>query len=83
MQIFLIPFFFADPKYPDEYEITAYEESYDPERTMLCGLVRSSAYISPEGRVLMSAIMTGMKIQKKYPAMPEKSFSECISLLST
>ena len=79
MQIFLMPFFFADPKYPDEYEITAYTEAYDPEGTLLCGLARSSAYISPEGRVLMSAILAGMEIQKDYPALSEKSFSECVS----
>lgn len=78
MRIFFTAFFIADPNEPDKYEIIGYNESYDPDETLLCGHARSSAYISPDGRALMCGLMAGIKMQEEYPTMFEKKLSECI-----
>ena len=79
MDIFFTLFFVADRDDPDHYEIIGYTEEYDPEKNLLCPLSRSSANISPEGRVLMCGMMYGMKIEKLFPAMPETHFRDCIN----
>ena len=79
MNIFFTSFFVANKDTPDKYEILSYKEEYNPEKTLLCPLSRSSANISPEGRVLMCGMMYGMKIEKLFPAMPETHFRDCIN----
>ena len=79
MDIFFTSFFIANKSNPDKYEIIGYNEEYDPEKTLLCPSSRSSANISPEGRVLMCGMMYGMKIEKLFPAMPETHFRDCIN----
>ncbi len=63
---------------PDKYKIIGYEEEYNPAKTLLCPLSRSSANISPEGRVLMCGMMIGMEIEKLFPTMPATHFRDCI-----
>lgn len=79
MDIFFTSFFAANRQNPDKYMIISYNEEYDPEETLLCPLSRSSANISPEGRVLMCGMMYGMKIEKFFPAMPETHFRDCVN----
>lgn len=79
MDIFFTLFFAADRRTPDKYQILCYDESYNPEKTLLCPLSRSSANISPEGRVVMCGMMYGTESEKIFPAMPETHFSECIN----
>ena len=76
--IFFTSFFKANPQEPDRYTIIGYNESYNPDETLLCGHARSSAYISPDGRPMMCALLAGIKMQEEYPTMFEKKFSECI-----
>ena len=47
----------TDRKNPDKYQIIGYDELYNSEKILLCPLSRSSANISPEGRVLMCGMM--------------------------
>ena len=79
MGIFFTSFFIANPQEPDKYTIVGYNESYNPDETLLCGHARSSSYISPEGRPLMCGLLAGVKMQDEYPTMFEKKFSECIN----
>ncbi|MBQ7560292.1 MAG: SPASM domain-containing protein [Synergistaceae bacterium] len=79
MDIFFTSFFAADRETPDKYQILCYDESYNPEKILLCPLSRSSANISPEGRVVMCGMMYGTESEKIFPAMPETHFSECIN----
>ena len=72
-------FFAASPQRPDEYRIVGYNESYDPDETLLCGHARSSSYISPDGRALMCGLLAGMKMQEDYPKLSEMNFADCIS----
>lgn len=70
--------FTAKKNEPDKYEIPFYNEEYEPDK-LICDLVRKTAYISPEGRVLICGLCAGLKIQEEFPTLFEKNFSECIS----
>ncbi|MBQ7592904.1 MAG: radical SAM protein [Synergistaceae bacterium] len=63
---------------PDKYRIIGYDEEYNPAKTLLCPPSRSSANISPDGRVLMCGMMIGMQIEKLFPTMPQTHFRDCI-----
>ena len=78
IDIFFTSFFRANKNEPDKYEIIGYKDEYNPQKNLLCPLSRSSANISPEGRVLMCGMMYGMEIEKLFPAMPETHFRDCI-----
>ena len=79
IDIFFTSFFRASKHSPDKYNIIGYSEEYNPEKTLLCPLSRSSANISPEGRVLMCGMMIGMKIEKLFHSMPAAHFKDCIN----
>ncbi len=78
ISIFFTSFFIANPNEPDKYTIIGYNDSYDPDETLLCGHARSTSYISPDGRPMMCGLLAGIKMQEEYPTMFEKKFSECI-----
>ena len=77
--IFLTSFFTTNPDNPDEYTIVGYNDTYNPEDTLLCGHARSSSYISPDGRPLMCGLLAGISLQNNFPSLSDLSFAECIS----
>ncbi len=74
----LMSFIDYDPARPDEYRIIGYHESYDPEETLLCGYIRRSSYISPEGRALMCGLFSSLKMEKGFPKLSEMKLADCI-----
>lgn len=79
MRVFFLSFWYVDPDKPDKYDIAAYEESYDPEKTLLYEYARIAPYISSEGRVLLSSLFARQKIEKEFSSLLEKSFAECVA----
>ena len=70
--------FRANKNESDKYQVPFYVEEYDPDK-LICDLIRRSAYISPEGRVLTCGLCAGLRMQGDFPTLFEKNFSECIS----
>ena len=79
MNIEFTSFFRASKNNPDKYGIVCYKEEYNPLKNILCSAIRNYAYISPDGRVLPCTVYDGFDIRENYPALFEKSFSECVS----
>lgn len=72
-------FFSASPEKPDWYDIPMYKNAKDPTRITMCGHARQVMYISPEGRSLPCLALSGMDVQQKFPLIPEKGVSKCIT----
>lgn len=74
--------FFACRKNSDDYVIP-YKKCFDDEKKMLdslvCSDLRSSIYISPEGKLLPCAPMTGSYIENEMPNIFEKGLSAVLS----
>ena len=63
---------------PDEFHIPIYQRTNNPDEC-ICGPIRSSMYIMPEGRVLPCMPMTGTFVEKKMPFIQEHGLAECIN----
>ena len=74
--------FFAKGKNSDSYVIP-FKKNFDNEHQLLdslvCSDLRSSIYISPEGRLLPCAPMTGSYIEKEMPHILEKSLTDILT----
>lgn len=67
-----------DSNRPDEFHIPIYQKANDPDEC-ICGSIRHSMYIMPEGRVLPCMPMAGTFVEKEMPFIQEHGLAECIN----
>lgn len=74
-------FFFADGRYPLNYQLPMIHNADNPLRTSICLHARSNMYISAEGRALTCMGLSGMSedFQSVYPLVQEVGLKKCLT----
>ena len=78
VQLTLGGFIGLDPDRPNEFYVPVCQTPDDLD-DCLCGSIRRSMYIMPEGRVLPCMPMAGTFVEEKMPFIQEHGLAECIN----